>query len=743
VTFSVRADGTLPFSYQWFKDGAVIAGATAATYCIGGVLGADGGNYYAIVSNQAGSVTSDYATLSVTAAPVALGFTSQPSSQSAAAGATVTFSVAACGSPAPMCQWQVSTDDGSTWTSLTDIAPYGGTATATLTITAVMVGMNGYEYRCVASNSAQGSVTSNAVVSMITPPTVMPDSAGDVLSNGFTAAWNAVRGATGYRLDVSTESSFSSYVSGYQNLDVGNVTSMTLDCLGADTTYYYRVRAYDSAGAGASSSAITVTTSASINVPALFAFSTLAGEALCSGRNDGMCGAARFSNPSGTAADNAGNLYVADTDNHTIRKIVASTGAVTTLAGLAGTSGSADGSGSTARFNNPSGLTVDGAGNVYVADTMNNTLRKVTASGVVSTLAGLPGTAGNADGAGSAALFMGPQGLAIDGRGNLYVADTNNHTIRKVVLSTCQVTTVAGLAGNPGSTDGVGSQGRFNFPEGVAVDGAGNIYVADAENQTIRKISSSGLVSTVAGLAGSSGGADGTGSSARFNAPSAVAMDAAGNVYVADTDNFTVRKVAPATGAVTTLAGLAGISGSADGVGSAVRFLHPAGIAMDSNSLYLADTNNDTVRVAQMPSVPVIQTQPQSQTVTAGNSVQFSVVASGYPAVTYQWCFNGTAIAGATGGAYSLSGAQSGNAGNYAVIVSNVMGSVTSNQATLTVNSAALPAIVANGGDGPGGGGGGGGAPGIWFFIALLLIAAARKSQRFAREKGHPDSASV
>src|SRR5208283_2659603 len=176
--------------------------------------------------------------------------------------------------------------------------------------------------------------------------------------------------------------------------------------------------------------------------------STLAGQALIYGSADGTGSSANFYYPSGVATDNAGNLYIADTDNHTIREVVAATGAVTTLAGLAGVSGSDDGTGSDARFDSPSAVAVDGAGNIYVADTLNNTLRMVTASGVVSTLAGTPGSSGSADGMGSAAQFQGPQGVAIDSAGNLYVADTNNHTIRKVVLATGEVTTIAGLAGN-------------------------------------------------------------------------------------------------------------------------------------------------------------------------------------------------------------------------------------------------------------------------------------------------------
>jgi hypothetical protein len=253
------------------------------------------------------------------------------------------------------------------------------------------------------------------------------------------------------------------------------------------------------------------------------------------------------------------------------------------------------------------------------------------------------------------------------------------------------------------------------------VDLSGNLFVADTENHTIRKIDPTGSVSTLAGLAGSSGGADGIGSAARFDSLSDVAVDGSGNVYVADTDNFTIRKVIASTGAVSTLAGIAGTSGSADGLGSAVRFFHPAGIAVDSSgNLYVADTDNDTVRVGLLQTMPAIQTQPQSQTVSAGSSVQFSVTASGRPGVTYQWNFNGTAINGATNSSYSLSNAQSGNAGSYSVVVSNAMGSVASNQATLTVNAVTPPP---NGG---GGGGGGGGALSTWFCGALLLLAAVK-----------------
>ena len=173
---------------------------------------------------------------------------------------------------------------------------------------------------------------------------------------------------------------------------------------------------------------------------------------------------------------------MADTGNNTIREVtpVGANWVVTTLAGLAGSPGSADGTGSAAQFYSPLGVAVDSAGNLYVADDANDTIRKVTPAGVVTTLAGLAGSPGSADGTDSAARFDQPSGVAVDSTGNVYVADWDNHTIRKVTPAERRVvTTLAGLAGNPGSADGTGSAARFNYPNGVAVDSAGNVYVAD------------------------------------------------------------------------------------------------------------------------------------------------------------------------------------------------------------------------------------------------------------------------
>ena len=204
-------------------------------------------------------------------------------------------------------------------------------------------------------------------------------------------------------------------------------------------------------------------------------------------------------------------------------------------------------------FGVPQGAAVDSAGNVYIADTFNHTIRRITPGGVVTTLAGLAGNVGNADGTGSAARFNSPRGVAVDSGGTVYVGDTNNHTIRKIAPGGV-VTTLAGFPGSSGTTDATGNNARFNQPRGIAVDGAGVLYVADTNNHTIRKITAGAVVTTLAGLAGTSGNTDATGNAARFNGPRGVAVDSAGTLYVADTNNNRIRQVTAAA-VVTTLAG--------------------------------------------------------------------------------------------------------------------------------------------------------------------------------------------
>lgn len=313
---------------------------------------------------------------------------------------------------------------------------------------------------------------------------------------------------------------------------------------------------------------------------------TLAGSTY--GFADGTGAAAQFSYPAGVAVDGSGTIYVADSYNHRIRKITQS-GVVTTLAGS--TQGFADGTGAAAQFSAPSDLAIDAAGTIYVADTNNHRIRKITQSGVVTTLAG--STQGFADGTGAAALFNRPTGITSTSAGNLYVSDRNNHRIRKVSQSGV-VTTLAGSSPF-GSVDGTGTAAKFSYPRAIVLDSVQNAYVADSTNHRIRKITPSGVVTTLAGS--TSGYADGTGTAAQFNNPSGIVIDASGNLYVSDRNNNRIRKVTQ-SGVVTTLAGSS--QGYADGNGLTALFYYPEGLAIDTyGNMYLADLSNNRIRKIQ------------------------------------------------------------------------------------------------------------------------------------------------
>lgn len=306
------------------------------------------------------------------------------------------------------------------------------------------------------------------------------------------------------------------------------------------------------------------------------------------GSADGTGIVASFNAPYGIANDGT-NLYVADTFNHKIRQIVIASGAVTTLAGT-GAFGSLNGVGSLATFNLPYGIASNGP-NLFVADTGNNLIRQIViATGAVTTLAG-SGVSGSVNGAGLAATFNAPYGIATDGT-NLYVAEKGNHLIRQIVISSGVVTTLAG-SGAIGSADGTGTAAEFNEPQGVASDGA-NLFVADTSNYNIRQIViSTGVVTTLAGT-GSFGSRDGNGTAASFDRPTGIATDGT-NLYIGDTSNHRVRKVVIATGEVTTLAG-SGATGSSDGAGSDATFQGPTGITTDGANHFVADTSNHLIR---------------------------------------------------------------------------------------------------------------------------------------------------
>jgi sugar lactone lactonase YvrE len=313
--------------------------------------------------------------------------------------------------------------------------------------------------------------------------------------------------------------------------------------------------------------------------------STLAGDRR-SGSADGTGAAARFFTPNGIAVDSTGTLIVADTSNHTVRKITPG-GVVTTFVGTAGVPGASDGYRPTAVFNMPHGIAAGPAADIYVADSENHTIRRINHDGIVTTVAGAALTPGTANGVGTTARFNRPLSLAVDAAGNVYVADTSNHAIRKISANG-DVTTLAGVAGSFGYVDGTGAAARFEFPTSIELAPDGKLYVADWGNELIRTVTMSGVVATVAGDRGVRGHADGRGSAARFTTAYDIAVGADGIAYVADTFNYSIRKI---TGdLVTTLAGAPNRGANIDGPASVARFTYPYGIvAAPDGTLFVTD----------------------------------------------------------------------------------------------------------------------------------------------------------
>jgi DNA-binding beta-propeller fold protein YncE len=536
VTFSVSNGGTAPFTYQWRKAvNGVVADISGAT-----------DSSYAIASVQA-SDAGDYSV-------------------------------------------KVSNDAGSTVSD-----------TGTL---AVMAPPTNDNFSSAAALSGQLSLATGSNIAA-TRETGEPAHAGN--GGGASVWWVWTAPTTGLTEVDTTGSNFDTLLGVYTGSSVGGLTNVASD---DDSGGYSTSVVTFNATAGViyyiavdGKNGVTGAISLSLTQPA-YGFSTLAGAAGSSGAADGTLAStiaastARLAQPAGVALYSVGNVvYVADTGNSTIRKI--SISGVSTLAGKAGTTGSADGTGTAALFNNPTGLAIDVSGNVYVADSGNNTIRKITGAGAVTIFAGTAGTSGSTDGTATAALFNNPTAIAIDGSGNLYVTDSGNNTIRKIT-SSGTVTTLAGKAGSAGSADGLSSTARFSQPSGVAVDSLQNVYVADTGNSTIRKVDFAGNVTTLAGSAGLSGSANGAGTVARFNSPSGVTVDALGNIFVADTGNQTLRKISLSGGVtVYTIGGSAGLQGSADGTGAFARFNSPSALAVDTlGNLYVADKGNNTVRAS-------------------------------------------------------------------------------------------------------------------------------------------------
>jgi hypothetical protein len=377
-----------------------------------------------------------------------------------------------------------------------------------------------------------------------------------------------------------------------------------------------------------------------------YSFTTIAGTVGDSAFADGTNYAALFYTPVGICADLNSNLYIADTGNSVIRKLTPTTNGwvSSTIAGLAGYPGNADGTNNQARFDYPSGVTVDTNGNLFVADQVNSIVRKMTTDGTnwtVSTIAGLAGNYGSANGTNGAARFYYPAGVTVDTAGNVYVADQINSTIRKLTplgSNNWAVATIAGTNGVNGSADGTNNTSRFYWPSDLTVDASGNLFVADTFNNTIRKVSPVGtnyVTTTICGVAGVNNSVDGTNNTALFDGLGGIALDAFGNLFVADSYSSVIRKITPVGNnwVVNTVGGLAYVTGATDGTNSAARFDTPYGVCVDGNGVvYVADTYNQTIRAGStlfpLPAKPSIAIAP------AGKNFSFNWQAQA--GLTYQ-----------------------------------------------------------------------------------------------------------
>ena len=342
----------------------------------------------------------------------------------------------------------------------------------------------------------------------------------------------------------------------------------------------------------------------------------------------GPATAARLSFPAGVTLDGAGNLFIADTRNHRVRRVDAATGVITTVAGTGEFGFGGDGGPATAaRLWSPEDLALDGAGNLFFAEPRKHRVRRVdAATGVITTVAGTGEQGGSGDRDSATAALLGvPDSVALDGAGNLFIADHNNHRVRRVDAVTGVITTVAGTGPGAGPFEsdseccfggdgGPATEASFIYPSGVAVDEAGNLFIADYLNDRVRRVdAATGVITTVAGTgavgigAGGFGGDGGPATAAQLDGPSSVALDGAGHLFIADWGNQRVRRVDAATGIITTVAGTGerGFGGDG-GPATAAQLDGPSGVALDgAGNLFIADQGARRIRRVAGIAVPV------------------------------------------------------------------------------------------------------------------------------------------
>ena len=659
ATFTVTAGGTLPLNYQWLFNGTNIFGATNNVYSIGVVTTNNAGNYSVSITNNYGSVTSGLATLTVLIIPP--GIASQPASQTVPYGSNTTFSVLASGSPPFNYQWFFNG------------AVLGAQTNSTLALSTVATYQAGAY--SVFISSLYGSITSRVAT--------------------LTVGWLPI---------ITSQPANQILLAGSRMFLAANVSGV------GPFSFQWRLNG--------------------TNLPNNL-ISTIAGNGTSGFAGDGgIATTGKINGPYGLASDSFGNIFIADTGNHRIRKI-STNGVMTTVAGTGIGSYSGDGGAATnARLNSPNGVAIDGFGNLIIADTSNNRIRKVDTNGIITTMAGTGGSGFSGDGGlATNATVYNPYAVSLDGNGNLFIADTLNTRVRKVATNGI-IITVAGKSGSTFSGDGGVATNAGLSAYGVAVDAGGNLFIADRGNNRIRRVDSNGIIATIGGTGFSFySGEGGQATNAGLTAYG-VAVDNYGDVYIADRSNARIRRIDP-YGIITTIAGTNSAGYGGDGLSATNALLGgPSGIALDSYGRFLiADSVNHRIRrfghgpslvfdnlaaanagdytlvigssfgsvtssVATLTvlSPPNIVIQPANLSAGMGSNTTFTVTVIGTAPLAYQWQFSGTNLPNQTSQSLNLSNVQFGDGGNYRVIVTNNYGSVTSSVAALTVGNP--PALV-------------------------------------------------
>ncbi|GEM_PF-644593 len=660
VTFNVIAIGTPPLNYQWLFNGLAISGATNFTYIFNLMDTNQAGNYSVVVTNDYGSVTSSPAILTVFTTPP--GISSQPTSQLVPGGSNATFSVVASGSPPFSYQW------------LFNGATMDGQTNSILSLSSVTTNLAGAYGVWV--SSPYGSVTSHIAT--------------------LTVGWLPT---------ITSQPTNQTLLSGSRALMVAGVSGV------GPLTFQWQLN-----GTNLPNNLIT----------------TIAGNGTSGFAGDGgIATTGKVNFPYGVAADGAGNVFIVDSSNYRIRKVDLN-GVMTTVAGKGVAAFYGDCSAATNAYLNTSyGMAVDGMGNLFIADTYNNRIRKVDTNGIITTVAGKSSSGFSGDGgaATNAKLYY-PYGVMVDTNGNLFIADTYNHRIRKVDTNGV-ITTVAGKSSSGFSGDGgAATNANLYRPQSVAMDGNGNLFIADAYNYRVRKVDVYGVITTIAGNGSTSfSGDNGVATNAGMN-PFGVSVDGYGDVLIADRSNNRIRRVDP-YGIITTVAGTNSYGYGGDGVAATnAPLYYPSGVAMDSyGRILIADTYNNRIRrFGQGPTLaldkltaanagnytlvvsssygsvtstvatltvllpPAIVSPLANQTAGLGSNATFTVNVTGTAPLVYQWQMNGTNLAGQTGQSLNLTNAQWSDAGNYQVVITNNYGSITSAVATMTVG---LPSAIA------------------------------------------------